>query len=226
VAGRSSDSGGGLAVVARDDFARPDSTSAMGVATTGQDWSSALGTWGLIGGAAYVSTPNSTGPRSLAVIDPGSADGGVKATATKLGRGWSLVFRYAGPTNYWVITADTERKSWRVQHLVTGKTSQPVTITDAPMKDGTVVGVTYVGTKIEVWIDGRSVKTITEQVPNGGTMVGFGLSGSDTTCRWGAFSAQGAGTSTSTSAPKSTTTAKSTNTTKAATAKTTVTTKA
>jgi len=55
-----------------DDFNRIDSTTSLGVATTGQAWVSQKGTWGISGNKAYASNPNGTD--AIAVIDSGESD--------------------------------------------------------------------------------------------------------------------------------------------------------
>ena len=68
-----------------DEFDRPDSPASLGVAPTGQRWRARRGVWGIAGGAAYVSHPDSGG--DLALVQGGAADGTVTATIGKVGPG-------------------------------------------------------------------------------------------------------------------------------------------
>src|SRR5436853_7315699 len=72
-------SGGGVQTIVSDTFTRADNAASLGVADTGQAWTSLGGTWGISGNQAYCPT---AALNPLAVVDSGKADCSVQATLT------------------------------------------------------------------------------------------------------------------------------------------------
>lgn len=177
-----------------DDFARPDSTSSLGTAATGQSWESASGVWGIIDGEAYVATPNTEGGgRSIALVDLGSGDGSVSATASTIANGWGLVFRYLGPLSYWMLQASTDFSTYNLQKVVGGEV---VSVTQGgigltTVTDGTRVGVQFHGRTIGIMLDDLVVKVFEDSDLQNATQVGMVVSQPGaSTARWSDFTAQ------------------------------------
>lgn len=179
-----------------DDFDRPDTAASLGTADTGQPWEALAGTWGIVGQQAYVATPNAEGGRrSLAVVELGSGNGSVSATASTMANGWGIVFRYRGPFDYWMLQASTEFATYNLVKVVGGELV-PVTqggIGLAPIADGTRVGVEFQGTTISIVLDDQVVKIFEDPELQNGTKVGMIVPASGaSTARWDDFTAQAA----------------------------------
>lgn len=78
----------------RDTFSRPNSTSDLGIADTGQAWTVSSGVWGIDASRAYASTPPGE-----AFVEAGIADVVVQAAITHGGDN-GLVFRITGTGSF------------------------------------------------------------------------------------------------------------------------------
>lgn len=175
----------------RDSFERPDSTTELGAAETGQGWTAETGVWGISDGAAYVSTPNQEGgKRSVAVVDLGGANGSVEATARGMAPGWGLVFRYQGPFNYWMLQAAPQYGTYNLQKVVDGKVV-PVTpggLGFAAVEDGARVRVDFNAATITVSVNGTPLRAVQDVDLAGGTKVGLVVPAAGaSTARWDDF---------------------------------------
>jgi septal ring-binding cell division protein DamX len=85
----------------RDGFKRANA-STLGQSDNGKPWKAVAGTWGIQDNAAYVVTSAGALKRSIAVIDSGAQDGTAQVKMKTIASGSGLIFRYAGPYNYWV----------------------------------------------------------------------------------------------------------------------------
>lgn len=176
----------------RDAFDRPDNKE-LGKAGTGEDWQAITGTWGIGGKQAYVVERNKSGPRNVAVLDTGSADGSVSAKPAKLVDGWGLVFRYRGPNAYWYIQWNDQFKAFHVFKVQDGKATEAVKggVGVPSSKDGMAVKVEYSGPSITLFIDGKPLETINDPFLKAETKVGlFASDKAADTARWAEFSAQ------------------------------------
>lgn len=79
-----------------DTFERPDSTTSLGTAPTGQVWRADIGTWGIQAGQAYA-VSGATG--DIATVDAGVADTTVSSTLTNTSNS-GVVFRFVSTNTY------------------------------------------------------------------------------------------------------------------------------
>ncbi len=198
----------------RDQFDRADNSAGLGKARTGEDWEAVSGTWGVKEGKAYISVLNDKGPRNLAVVDIGSGDGSVQATASKFTDGWGLVFRYRGPNAYWYIAGSASAKTFNVFKVKDGKSAKPDGVENIGLvkglEDGTTIKVEFVGPTITVFVNGSPVKTFTDSyLQTQGTkagLIGEGKKVAD--ARWSEFVALKGLDAPSVTAPERSTTSK------------------
>ena len=154
-----------------DDFAR-DTTSGLGTAPSGQEWTTPLGTWAAAGGKASVAIPNDQGGgRNIALIDLGSPNGSVSAKADRMTSGWGLIFRYQGQYNYWMISATPKFGAFTVMEVEDGKVRRVGTASGSVV-DGVIVKVVFQGPKLTVFIDGKETAAVIDSTyraegPNG-----------------------------------------------------------
>jgi hypothetical protein len=179
-----------------DDFDRPDSSDALGSASTGQQWEMPAGTWGVADEKAYVAIRNANEfGRSWAVLDLGSGNGSVSAKAATMANGWGIVFRYRGPFNYWMLQASTEVATYNLVKVVDGEL-EPVAdggIGLAPIRDGTKVGVEFQGQTITISMNDQTVALFRDPHLQNETKVGMIVSsGGVDTARWDDFTAEAA----------------------------------
>jgi hypothetical protein len=176
-----------------DDFERSDSAASLGTAPTGQGWTTVSGTWGISDGKAYVPAGNSEGGgRSITLVELGSGDGSVTATASTITNGWGLVFRYLGPLSYWMLQASTDFSTYNLSKVVGGEV---VAVSQggiglSAVEDGVRVGVEFHGRTIGVVLDDVVVKVFEDSDLQNGTQVGMIVSGpAASTARWDDFAA-------------------------------------
>lgn len=177
-----------------DDFDRADNATSLGDTTTGQAWTAVAGTWGIQGEAAYVAVPNQgAGGRNVAVVDLGSSNGAVEATASGISAGWGLVFRYQGPNNYWMVAAAPEFGTYNLQKVVDGQVVAAVKggLGNAAVTDGTKVRVEFSGPTVTVKINGNLLKSIQDPALQSATNVGLVVpKGGADAARWDDFAAE------------------------------------
>ncbi len=155
-----------------DDFDR-DGERSLGRSTSGQEWAAVSGTWGIDDGRAVVTRPNPDGPRSVAVVDMGAADGSLSVQASTLAQGWGLVFRYRGSFNYWMLVASPEYATFNVQKVVDGAVVSIGTLGLVSTADGTTIRVDLHGTSFDVFVDGDLAGTFEDPHLQSATQVGL-----------------------------------------------------
>lgn len=186
--------GGGDGPAARasivDTFDRADAPNELGATDSGQPWTAESGVWGIRDGEAVLVEPNPDGLRSIAVVDTGSSNGTVSATAGTMTAGWGLVFRYQGPFNYWYITASPDFATYNLARVVDGEVQPLGGVGLAGVDDGSVVQVRLDGATIEISINGNPVKAITDTTLMGATKAGLVAAGqSAAQATWASFEA-------------------------------------
>jgi hypothetical protein len=160
-----------------DTFDRADAPNELGATESGQPWEAVSGVWGISGNEAVLVEPNENGVRSLAVVDLGSPDGTVTATAATIEQGWGLVFRYQGPFNYWYLTAAPDFATYNLARVVDGEVQALGAVGLAEVEDGTEVRVRLEGATIEIAVNGTVVKSITDTTLLSATQAGLLASG-------------------------------------------------
>lgn len=157
---------------ASDDFDRASSDS-LGVSASGDEWVAVSGAWGIEDGAAALIEGNEDGPRSIAVIDGGSADLAMEVRASSISQGWGIVFRYRGDFNYWMMTAAPEFATYNLHKVVNGQVVDMGSLGLAPIEDGSVIRVELQGQLMTFYVDGKHLDTIDDAHAAGATQVGL-----------------------------------------------------
>jgi hypothetical protein len=155
-----------------DDFARPDTASGLGTATTGQRWHSRRGVWAVRDRAATVVRSSGQG-FDLAVVRGGAADGTVEAELGTVRPGAGIAFRCRGPGNCWRLEAVPRFGTWNVVKVVRNRAVVLDNLGTVPVASGTTVRVEMDGPRLRFSVNGilqRSIRDVTHQ-----TVAGVGL---------------------------------------------------
>lgn len=161
--------------VVSDTFTRADSAVTMGNAETGQLWTPFIGTWGISGGKAYVT---SNAGSVLTVVESGISDGKLSVLATWW-QNTCLVFRCVDVNNFLILQL-TNGTSIVLQKYVNGVWTILAQSTFAE-----VGGLSYHmcvvlnGSNIDAYVDGVKIFTVTESFNKLVTKHGLRLSSSD-----------------------------------------------
>ncbi len=146
---------GGDNTVARiqDDFDMTAPETGLGEL----DWANVAGEFASDDGLASVSKPNPVGPRTLAVVDVGNTNATISVTAGQLANGWGVVFRYAGPVDFWYLQAAPAYAVFSVNRVADGEV-QPVGATSlVELRDGMRVDIVLRGDRITISTGGREI---------------------------------------------------------------------
>lgn len=175
-----------------DGFDRIDSADELGDADGGR-WQAVAGTWGVQAGRAVLVRPAPGRPVHLAVVDPGTANVTVSATATGMAPGWALVFRYRGPSDHWLLVAAPGFGTWNVVAVEGGQRRQVANLGLAPTAAGTRATVQLRGDQVKVFLAGRFHRALTAPADAGATGVGIAALGPAPGASWDDFAADAAG---------------------------------
>jgi hypothetical protein len=169
-------------VILRDEFTR--TTAGRLHASGGPAWKALSGTWGVRDGAAFVD-PSSAKP-SMAVVDAHSPDVTVTVTAPRVTAGWGLVFRMAGKSDYWSVSAIPESATYTVTKVAGGESKAMGTLGLAPIGPGTTLAVRTRGPLIEIRVDGKLLRALVDDYIGAATKVGL-VDTDGTGARWDHF---------------------------------------
>lgn len=110
------------AVSINDTFTRASNATSLGVATSGQSWVAAVGTWGITSNTAYISTPVANAA-NVAYIGAGKSDGTFQVTATDSispNDNAGIILRWVDANNYINLTLDGFSNIALLQKVVAG----------------------------------------------------------------------------------------------------------
>lgn len=132
-----------------DRFDRADSTTTLGTAETGQAWTAQNGTWGVIGGKAYVVV---TGAGYIATVAsvPGASNVIVSCDMTfssALNRSaFSLIGRYIDASNWLLVDLgkNVDGNSIAIWKMVAGAQTREANLTNAGFVDAQTYAVKWV----------------------------------------------------------------------------------
>lgn len=193
-----------------DSFDRPDTDDGLGEFPRGGQWTVQSGSWAirdnqaaLIAGKEVDGQPR----RNIAFVGTGypntNEPGGpvVQVRVAKMVKGAGLVFRYQGECDYWMVYSVPEFAIWHVERIVdctrTGDTEGDkifAKIKEAPIADGTLVGVVLDGDAIQIVMNGKVVGSYTDDTHAGSGRVGITVEGANATeVRFDDFVAGGPG---------------------------------
>lgn len=184
--------GGTVTIVGtRDAFDRDDTEDGLGAVPSGAEWIIDAGGWAIRGGEVVLTTAatkDDQALRNFATIGTGYADPQAQVKLAKVVNGAGLAFRYRGECNHFVVYAVPQYAVWNVEKVVDckrieGEDGSQVfrKIVDAPVADGTTVGVVLDGDEVQIVINGRVVLTFTDDALAGAGRVGLTVRGEDAT---------------------------------------------
>lgn len=159
-----------------DSFSNTEGESGAGLTDNGRPWRAVSGQWRVSDGELSVSADGKAGA-SIVVADAGSPNYTVRVRASKVVNGAGLVFRYAGPNNFWSLTASPNSLTWTLTKFSQGQASVPVKLGKAHVSDGTTVSVSVNGGQITVYVDEVEIKTVNDDASKEATQVGLVASG-------------------------------------------------
>jgi len=172
-----------------DEFDGPDTIDGLG-SGSGTSWQGVSGTFGREAGRAVLIDPNPDGPRSITVSDVGATNATIAVTAGELNAGWGIVFRYAGPFNYWFLQAVPGFAVLNVARVADGVVERVGATALVSLRDGMEVEVRLEDTLIEVWVEGQRVFATTSEHGLGATRAGlFAAGDAGRDASWEAFAA-------------------------------------
>lgn len=169
-----------------DDFERR-SPDVLG-STDGRPWETVAGTFGIDSGSAIVRARNTAGPRSLVVTDVSATNGTISVTAGKVVAGWGIVFRYAGPYNYWYLQAVPKFATFNLVRLKDGVEKVVATSRLTPMEDGMRVDIVLDGASIDVRVRDRQILRVDNLQGVGALRAGLITTGVAEGASWNSFS--------------------------------------
>lgn len=158
----------GLAI---DTFSHSEGGKGLGVTENGRAWAVLSGTWSVADGTARVEG-GAGGPR-VALLDIGGGDQYVAVTMKAAPAGSGIVFRFAGPGNFWSLTAAPAAGTWSLTKVVNGQRSNPTSIGPQPSSPGTEVAVRCDGSRIRIYINGAEAKSLNDPDLRDATRVGL-----------------------------------------------------
>lgn len=174
----------GITPAVVDTFDRADADD-LGSADTGEEWSTASGSWAVVNEQA-ASTDARARP-AIAVIEGGTANRLTEASMMVVESGAGIVFRYRDPQNYWAMTADPEVGSWIITRVADGQDSVIAEVAGATA-DGTAIGVAQRGPELQILVDGQERTRITDPTLSGQARSGLiSPAGAAGDARWDRF---------------------------------------
>jgi hypothetical protein len=170
-----------------DDFNRQSDLRTAGVAGNGDSWNAVSGVWGIDAAQVYLVQGAAGGARNLLTLDMGSEDGVVAATFARATQGAGMVFRYAGPDDFWAILPAPDFGTWVVQHFVDEEIVANENIGLVDTEDGLEVVLEITRTRVTVTVGDNPAVPI-QISPSEASMVGFTTLGyGSNRARWDDF---------------------------------------
>lgn len=176
------------AVTVIDPFDR-GSEEFLGLTPSGEPWDELVGDWGVGFGAARIIRPDGNLP-SLAVVDLEDTDGLVRMRIGTVISGMGIAVRVRDAGTYLAIEAEPGFGTYAIRRAVNGQITDLGGVGLANAADGAVVEVRMRGDSIDIYIDGRYVKTITDRATPDATRAGLIGEPGTAAARWDRFDAQ------------------------------------
>lgn len=129
-----------------DNFSRADSLTSLGTSATGQTWTTSAGTFGLIGGLAYIPTD---GVNSRVHVEIGISDFVLSSEFKTISDSMWLIFRYQDSSNYLRIGINTSNT--RLQKIVAGSVTELFTFNSIFDKD--ILSVKCESNSIKIYVN-------------------------------------------------------------------------
>lgn len=161
-----------------DTFSNTEGEDGAGRTDNGRPWRIVSGDWQIRKGELAVSAPEKAGA-SIVVADVGSPNFSIRVEVAKVVSGAGLVFRYAGPNNFWSLTAAPKSATWTLTKYSQGQASVPIKLGTAHVRDGTTITVNASGGQITIYVDDVEIKTINDEASKDATQLGLIASGPD-----------------------------------------------
>lgn len=174
-----------------DNFNRPDSTTSLGLTTTGQTWGISAGVWGIAGNQGAAITPVNAGKAVVPFAAANQLVTAVIPTLTWQGGGATpsagLVARLVDYNGYYVTTVSPTGVVSLFKRFNGGYTVLGPASAAGAFVAGNTLGLRCVGTSIEALINGIPVVSATDTTYSSGTAAGLWNGGTDTGKRWDSF---------------------------------------
>ena len=167
-----------------DTFTRADSSSSLGVTSTGAvAWSALRGTWGISTNRAYVSSGHSS-TLQFAVVESGLADGTIQFTVASntFPNQSGSYFRATDANNGYILESGVASTAKLYKYVAGVATQIAASAGTVTFNTGDVIQVVLAGTSITVKRNGTTIITVTDStyttqtkhglytiVPSGGT---------------------------------------------------------
>lgn len=167
--------GGGGSYTLNATFTGADNPSAVPNADTGQAWTTASGTWGIISNRLYCST--NTGDNH-GYYDSGVSDGTITATLAIVNTSptTALCFRYQDESNHWAFNVGGGN-NWSIYQRSGGSYTSIISNTGVVAANGDQLKVVLSGTTVTAYINGVLFWTGTNSFLSTATKVGFRATG-------------------------------------------------
>jgi hypothetical protein len=145
----------------------------------GASWSDPSDSFVVAGGGVQAS-PDGDSP-VIALLEQSGSITSVRASYSAVAPQAGLVFRYQDEANYWMVVAAPDFGTWAISHVKDGTLTK---IGDSGFALGSTVEVIFVGSTIQVWIDGVLRETIHDGFLADSNLVGLVVApgGQDAIC--------------------------------------------
>jgi hypothetical protein len=174
---------GGARGLVVDTFPEDEGTP-LEVTDSGHPWFVVSGEWTVRDAAASVAPPEGMGA-AVIVVDPRQDHGTFTVTLSRVTSGAGVVFRYAGPRNFWYVSAAPQAATWRVVRVVDGEETEVETLGVVPVGDGTTIGVVLEEGKVTIVVNGEPRSTIEDNLFSSEARVGLiAKGGGGSEARW------------------------------------------
>ena len=157
----------------RDDFDRTNAP-VLGASTGGGKWKAEGGSWGIRNREAILNSAPGLRP-TMATVDIGQTEGWIQVSGTTVPEGFSLVFRYQDPSNYWRLVAVPGYATWNVFRVVKGSETRVDSLGLANYANPSTVAVRLKGKAMTFFVDGLETKTFKDPALMKAHRAGIGI---------------------------------------------------
>lgn len=141
-----------------DSFNRPDNPTSLGVADTGQTWTSFFSTWGISNNAA-IRVAGDAGAQVSVVVNSGVSDCSVSAVFKTITTESRLVFRVQDGQNLFQVKLSAT--SYALRRIVAGAVTQIGTFGTTPA-NGDVITARLNGAQIDILLNGVGIISVSD----------------------------------------------------------------
>jgi len=190
--------GSQVSIVGTSDAFDTEDADAVPALESGAEWEQVSGTWGIRDSAVAVVEPSEN--RNFLVVDVGYPDLQAQMRLATVSKGAGFTFRYQDEFHYWALEVVPEFSTLNIIKVIGGDAQGEGEgglkvldkVADVPVADGTTIGVILRGDDIDVVVNSKVVKTLSDSDLAGLGRVGFTTLGPGTAdARFDDFTAGG-----------------------------------